>query len=171
MVPSDDRAASTHGAQVYTTSEPYVMDGLEFGFDARSRALSEQLYLAQEARYRNTGILTAVSEGHLNQKPSFVYSTVFGNGRPWAVLTDKGEPRNELRFLSTKTAFSYDALYGTPYTRKMLDFVLALNDPNGGWLEGHYESSKAVNDIETANTNALILESIAYRSSGPLLTP
>jgi len=171
MVPSDDRAASTHGAQVYSTSEPYVMDGLEFGFDARSRALSEQLYLAQEARYQNTGILTAVSEGHVNKKPSFVYSTVFGNGRPWAVLTDKGELRNDLRFLTTKTAFGYDALYGTPYTRKMLEFVVALNDPKGGWLEGYYESTKAVNDIETANTNALILESIAYRSSGPLLAP
>jgi len=134
-------------------------------------ALSEQIYSAQEQRYNNTGIMTAVSEGHLNQKPSFVYSTVFGNGAPWAVLTDKGERRDELRFLSTKTVFAYDALYGTAYTKKMLDFSVTLNDPNSGWLEGYYELTKNTNDAETANTNAIILESIAFRSSGPILHP
>ncbi|MDV7213395.1 DUF3131 domain-containing protein [Azotobacter beijerinckii] len=170
-VPSDNRAVNTHEAQVYTTSEPYVLDGLEFGFDTRSMAFSEQIYSAQEQRYNKTGILTAVSEGHINRKPNFVYSTVFGNGDPWAVLTDKGERRDELRFLSIKTVFAYDALYGTAYTKKMLDFSVTLNDPNAGWLEGYYELTKDVNDVETANTNAIILESIAFRSSGPILHP
>lgn len=170
-VPSDSRTVSTHGAQVYTTSEPYILDGLEFGFDTRSRAFSEQIYFAQEERYNNTGIMTAVSEGHVNRKPSFVYSTISGNGNAWAVLTDKGERRDELRFLSTKTVFAYDAIYGTTYTKKMLDFAFALNTPKGGWLEGYYELTKDVNDVETANTNAIILESVAFRSLGPLLHP
>ncbi len=165
-VPSDIREAKTHGAQVYVTSEPYILDGLEFGFDTRSRAFSELIYLAQAKRYEVTGKLTAVSEGHINRKPSFVYSTVFGGGEPWAVLSESGNRFDDLRTLNTKAVFAYDALYGTPYTKQMLARAVKLNKVQGGWFEGVYEINGQTNDIETANTNGVILESIAYRLGG-----
>lgn len=170
-VPVDGRSAGEFGAQVYTTSEPYLLDGLEFGFDARSRAFAGQLYAAQEKRFENTGILTAVSEGHLSKPPNFAYATVFGNGAPWAVLTDTGERHDELRTLSTKTAFGLDALYATPYTAQLMNTALRLNNPSGGWIEGLYERDSTANGAETANTNGIVLESLHYRAFGPMLHP
>ena len=168
-VPVDNRRADEWGAQVYSTSEPYVLDGLEFGFDTRSRLLSEQLYRAQQARYERTGKLTAVSEGHIDRAPNFLYATVYGNGSEWAVLTDTGERHDSLRTFSTKTAFALDALYGLPYTNRLVDSAASLNDPGGGWLEGRYEATGKPNNIKTANTNAIILESLHYRAFGPMV--
>jgi len=168
-VPVDNRAVDDWGAQVYSTSEPYVLDGLEFGFDTRSRVLAEQLYRAQESRYRKTGTLTAVSEGHIDRTPHFLYSTVYGNGSDWAVLTDKGERHDKLRTLSTKIAFALDALYNLPYTTRLLDAAAPLNDPKGGWLEGRYEADGKPNKIQTTNTNAIILESLHFRAFGPMV--
>lgn len=169
QVPIDSRAADTYGAQVYATSEPYFLDGLEFGFDTRSRVFAEQIYRAQAARYDHSGILTAVSEGHLDQPPNFAYATVWGNGVPWAVLTDTGDRVDRLRTLSTKAAFAWDALLGTPYTARLAGEAVTMNNPKGGWIEGRYEADGKPNGAETANTNGIILETLRYRAFGPIL--
>jgi hypothetical protein len=168
-IPVDGRKFDSWGAQVVATSEPYVLDGLEFGFDTRSRVLSEQLYRAQVARFAQTGTLTAVSEGHVDRNPNFVYSTVYGNGASWAVITDTGKRYDSLRTLSTKTAFAYDALYSLPYSNRLVEAVVGLNVPGGGWLEGRYERDGKPNNIQTTNTNAIVLESLHYRSMGAMV--
>lgn len=170
-VPLDDRSAETHGAPVFVTSEPYVLDGLEFGFDTRSRAFAEQVYRAQEARFEATGILTVVSEGHLDERPLFAYATVYGNGAPWAVLTVGGDRVDRLRTFNTRAAFGWDALLATAYTERLVRSAVELNNPSGGWLEGRYEATGKPNTSETANTNAIILESLHYRAFGPLFSP
>jgi hypothetical protein len=170
-VPVDTRSADDWGAQVYSTSEPYILDGLEFGFDKRSRALSEQLFKAQEERFERTGIVTAVSEGHIDRAPYFLYDTVRGNGDDWAVLTDKGDRYDELRTLSTKTAFALDAVYGSPYTSRLIGIATGLSDPKRGWLEGRYEKGGKANTANTANTNGIVLESLHYRAFGPIVRP
>jgi hypothetical protein len=169
QIPVDSRSADTYAAQVYATTEPYMLDGMELGFDERSRKFAEQIYLAQQARFNQTGQLTAVSEGHLDRPPSFAYDTVYGNGAAWAVLTDKGVRLDNLRTLSTKTAFSLDALYNTPYTVKLVNNAVSLNDPSVGWLEGRYEADGKPDTAETANTNGIILEGLHFRALGPLL--
>lgn len=63
-IPVDDRL-HRNITPAFTVSEPYLFDGLEFGFDAR---------------YRETGILTAVSESHIDVAPYFIYSSVWGGG-------------------------------------------------------------------------------------------
>ena len=168
-VPVDSRSPSKYDAQVYTTSEPYVLDGLEFGFDTRSRAFAEQVYRAQVARFSQTGTLTAVSEGHLDQAPSFAYDTVYGNGAPWAVLTDRGDRIDRLRTFSTKTAFAWDAIFGGDYGARLVQAAVALNDPKSGWIEGRYEADGRPNGIATANTNGVLLESLLFRCCGPPL--
>jgi hypothetical protein len=169
LVPVDTRKAGDWGAQVYATSEPYILDGLEFGFDTRSRAFSAQIFRAEQERFERTGVLTAVSEGHIDRAPSFVYATVQANGRDWAVITDTGKRYDSLRTLSTKTAFALDALYGAPYTERLLNAAVTFKDPTSGWLEGRYETGGRLNAILTANTNGVILESLAYRAQGPLV--
>jgi hypothetical protein len=145
------------------------MDGLEFGFDAQSKELAWRVFSAQEERFKATGILTAVSEDHIDVSPYFVYNTVYVAGKTWATITDNGVDASDYRSLSTKTVFGWYALYNTPYTAKMLQAIETLNDPAKGWYAGLYEKNKQPNKAITANTNAVILESLAYIKKGKLL--
>ncbi|SOH94845.1 Protein of unknown function [Monaibacterium marinum] len=153
----------------FTVSEPYVFDGLEFGFDARSLRFSTAIYSAQEARYANTEILTAVSESHIDVAPYFIYSSVWGGGSPWSVMTFTGERMDSKRTISTKISFAWDALFGTDYTRELLAAIAPLGDPERGWPEGIYEIDGSTNTSVTVNTNAVVLASLSFRAHGPLL--
>jgi hypothetical protein len=129
------------------------------------------VYLVQEYRWRKTGILTAVSEDHLDQAPYFIYNTVFVNGEFWKAVTDGGKDAEAFKTLSTKAAFGWYALYRTEYTAKLLDRIKGLHDPNRGWYAGVYEKSGQPNRSLNANTNAVVLESLAFMQHGPLILP
>jgi len=165
----DKRDPKTTGAQNYMLSEPYFLDGLEFGFDASSKELAARLYLAQQARYKKTGILTAVSEDHIDVAPYFVYNTVYVAGKTWAAITDKGQDASAFKSLSTKTVFAWYALYNTDYSALMLKAIKPLNEPNKGWYAGLYEQNAKPNKAITANTNGIVLQSLAYIQYGKLL--
>lgn len=167
-IPVDSRL-HRNTTPAFTVSEPYLFDGLEFGFDARSLRFATAIYGAQEARYRNTGILTAVSESHLDEAPYFAYSSVWGGGAPWAVMSFSGERLDSKRTVTTKVAFAWDALFGTDYTRELIAAVAPLGDPERGWPEGIYEIDGKTNGSVTTNTNAVILASLAFRANGPLI--
>lgn len=153
----------------FTVSEPYLFDGLEFGFDARSARFATSIYAAQEARYRNTGILTAVSESHIDVAPYFIYSSVWGGGADWAVMTFSGDRLDSKRTITTKVAFAWDALFGTDYTRELVAHIAPLGDPDRGWPEGIYEADGSTNSSVTVNTNAVVLAALAFRAHGPLI--
>ncbi len=170
QVPYDRRDAASLGAHNYVLSEPYVLDGLEFGWDRFSRELSWRIYRAQEERFRRTGVLTAVSEDHVDKPPYFVYNTVFTNGKSWNTLTEKGEDASALRSLSVKAAFGWHALYRTEYTEQLIKAVAPLHDPAKGWYAGLYEEGNKPNTSVNANTNAVVLESLAYIAHGKLLS-
>lgn len=166
-IPVDTRLVG-NASPAFATSEPLVLDGLEFGFDAISHALASNVYRAQESRANSTGHLTAVSEGHISKAPYFGYSTVWGNGASWAVMSLNGDRFDNLRTLSTKTAFGWNALFRTEYSSKLASAVADLSDPQKGWGEGRYEIDGSPNAVFTGNTNAIILESIAFIRLGPL---
>lgn len=153
----------------FVVSEPYLFDGLEFGFDARSHRFATAIYRAQEARYEATGELTAVTESHLNGAPYFAYASVWGGGEPWAVLTFRGERIDDRRTVATKAAFGWDALFGTDYTAKLVEAVAAVADPEKGFAEGIYEAGGEVNTSTTTNTNAVVLAALAFKAHGPLM--
>ncbi len=167
-IPVDDRL-HRNVTPAFAVSEPYVFDGLEFGFDARSHRFATAIYLAQEARFRETGLLTAVSETHLDQKPYFAYASVWGGGEPWAVISFRGERLDSMRTLATKTAFAWYALFGTDYARQLVAKVAPLGDAERGWAEGIYEIDGKTNTSVTLNTNAIILAALAFRAHGPLI--
>ncbi len=166
-VPTDLRRASAFRAITPTLSEPYFLQGLEMGLSGEAMVLADRVYSAQENRYRATGQLTMVSEDNVDQAPWFLYSSVFANGADWAVVTEKGETHPELRTISLKAAFAWDALYGTPYTAQVRGALQDLQTA-GGWAAGRYESDGSANDVLTLNTNAVVLESIHYIAQGPL---
>ncbi len=169
-VPYDRRDFKKSGANNYVLSEPYILDGIETGFQSLPKAYADQILAAQAARYQKTKILTALTEDNLDRAPYFVYSSLFVNGEPWATITDKGEKYNNLRFLSAKAAVGWHVLYNTAYTRQLFDFVPANLKSESGWYNGYYESLKQPNKTLTANNNGVILESLLYKQVGKPLT-
>ena len=162
----DNRGADKYHAHVYAVSEPYILDGLEFGWDASSRAFARDIYEAQLKRFQRTGVLTAVSEDNLDQAPYFAYNTVWADGKAWNTITDEGKDVSELRSLSTKAAMGWLALYRDDYTGRLEKALGGLYDPGKGWFAGRYERSGKQNRALTANTNAIVLESLCYVRNG-----
>jgi len=170
-IATDSRSPEEFTAHNYVVSEPYILDGLEFGWDQISQQFSNRVYAVQKARYDKTGILTAVSEDNIDVAPYFVYNTVFTGGKAWNAITEDGKDASEFKSLSTKAAFGWHALYETEYTTTLMDTVSKLFDEQKGWYSGLYEKTGLPNKALTANTNGIILESLAYKALGPLLKP
>lgn len=168
-VGTDIRAPDEFDALNMVVSEPYLLDGMEFGWDRYSRSLALAVYQAQEARYNDTGILTAVSEDHIDQAPYFVYNTLYAAGRPWNTVTKDGADASAFRSVSTKAAIGMHVLYNTPYTAKLFDLIKTNYDPERGWYSGIYEDTGEINTAITANTNGIVLEAIHYVKYGPML--
>ncbi|MEM7219937.1 MAG: DUF3131 domain-containing protein [Pseudomonadota bacterium] len=169
-IPVDLRDPEVYEAHNYVVSESYVLDGLEFGWDRISKEFAYRVYLAQEARFEETGILTAVSEDNIDEAPYFVYNTVFTSGKAWNAITEDGDDASNWRSLSTKAAFGWHALYDNEYTAKLMEKASELHDPEMGFYSGWYEVMGRPNKALTANTNGIVLESLAYRELGPLLS-
>lgn len=169
-VPYDKRDFDNSGANNYVLSEPYILDGIETGFQALPKAYADRVLAAQEARYMATNQLTAATEDNLDRAPYFVYNSIFVNGKPWANITDTRQNHPDLRFLSAKAAIGWHVLYDSEYTQKLFDFVQTNLKAEGGWYNGYYEVFKEPNKAQTANNNGVILQSLLYKKVGkPLI--
>jgi hypothetical protein len=168
-VATDSRTPEASHAHSYVVSEPYVLDGIEFGWDDTSRELAYRVAQAQEARWRATGLLTAVSEDNIDQPPYFVYNTIVSDGRLWQTITPDGADAAAFKSISTKAAIAWHMLYETDYTTRLVDRIDRLYDPSRGWYSGLYERTGTPNTAISANTNAIVLESLCYKRYGPLL--
>jgi Protein of unknown function (DUF3131) len=165
----DRRTPSAFGAQNFVVSEPYVLDGLEYGWDSQSKELSWRIYSAQFKHFEKTGKLTAVTEDHLDQPPYFIYNTIYNDGKKWSGITENGDDASKFKNLSVKASFGWYALYDTPYTQKLISAVAKLNDPKRGWYAGLYDESNQPNKAMSMNTNAVILESLGFIINGPFI--
>jgi len=169
-IAADKRAPAEFGALNYVVSEPYILDGIEYGWDRYSRELSQRVFDGQKARFEETGILTAVSEDNIDQAPFFVYNTVFADGKPWNAITESGEDASEFRSVSTKAAIGFYALYDDEYTAQLVNYIGNNYDKERGWYSGIYENNKQPNKAITANTNGIILEALHYIQFGPIMS-
>jgi len=167
-IPYDRRDKEHSNANNYVLMEPYMLDGLEFGWDYFSHEFSYRLYKAQEKRYQDTGILTAVTEDHIDQAPYFIYNSIFVNKKEWVAIDETGKVHQNLKQLSTKASIVMDILYDTSYTHKLMEKVKTLQSPEG-WYAGIYEKDNKVNKALTCNTNAIILEALFYKQHGPIV--
>jgi Protein of unknown function (DUF3131) len=169
-VPYDKRDFDNSGANNYVLSEPYILDGIETGFQALPKAYADRVLAAQEARYLATKQLTAATEDNLDRAPYFVYNSVFVNGKPWANISDKRQEYPDLKFISAKAAVGWHVLYNSDYTQKLFSFVETNLKAEGGWYNGYYETLKEPNKAQTANNNGVILQSLLYKKVGkPLI--
>ncbi|MEL7049979.1 MAG: DUF3131 domain-containing protein, partial [Pseudomonadota bacterium] len=61
-------------------------------------------------------------------------------------------------------------IFDTDYTRRLRYAVANAFQENGGWFAGLYEADGRKNEVMTANTNGIILQTLFYRQHGPLLS-
>lgn len=164
----DERNFKNSGASNYLTNDPYLLWGLEIGWNDAIKPQVQNLFQVQLQRFKRTGILTAVNEDSLDRLPYFLYYSVYSNGQAWQAVNTTGKAYPQLRFLSTKAAFSWFALMpNQPYAKKLRDFVQNLADKNRGYFSGRYENSQlGVNASVDVNTNAIVLESLLYKARG-----
>ncbi|RMD62380.1 DUF3131 domain-containing protein [Candidatus Parcubacteria bacterium] len=158
-----------HGTHNAVLSEPYILTGAEFGFNSITLPLAQSVLQAQINRFENSGILTAVSEDHIDRAPWFVYNSVLNDLKPWAAFTPDGRDASQFRCLSTKAAIGWGLLFEGEYSSRLLQAVENLRSFGAGWYAGKYEQTGQPNRALTSNTNAVILEVLAARAKGPLM--
>jgi hypothetical protein len=164
----DRRNLANSGATNYLTNDPYLLWGLELGWNEAVKPQVFNLLQVQAQRFERTKILTAVNEDSLDRPPYFLYYSIYANGQPWNATNSRGKPYPQLRFLSTKAAFAWDVLMpNNSYTNSLREAVQNLADKNRGYFSGRYENSRlGVNSSIDVNTNAVILESLLYKARG-----
>jgi hypothetical protein len=164
----DQRNLENSGATNYLTNEPYLLWGLELGWNEAIKPQVLNLLRVQAQRFERTKILTAVNEDSLDRPPYFLYYSIYANGQFWNATNSRGKSYPQLRFLSTKAAFAWDALMpDDSYANTLREAVQNLANQNRGYFSGRYENSRlGVNASIDVNTNAVILESLLYQSRG-----
>ncbi len=166
---TDTREVKHHPAYNYVLSEPYILDGIEYGWDINSKELAYRVYKVQQKRAAATHKVIAVSEGHLDQSPYFVYNSVYTNGDTWICLAENGDNADAYKTFSTKAAYAWASLYNDDYSKTLKQNLIGLADKDKGWYSGRYDKNGKINKVLTANTNGIILECISYKLHGPLL--
>ncbi len=160
-IPVDSRPSQDRNANDVST-DAYFLDGLESGFQAVPKSDADRILSAQIARYQATHQLTAVATDQLDRAPGMLTNTLYGNRQPWASLANQ-QNYSDFRFLSAKAAFAWDAIYHTEYTQSLVSLVKTKLETNDGWYTGYYEVLQQPNQVLTAETNGVILESLLYR--------
>lgn len=163
----DRRDPRDLGAYNYVVTESYAMDAVENGIDAENQPLLANIYQVQKRRWEETGVVTAVSEDNIDQKPYFLYNTIFTAGLPWNTTTDKGVRYDNLKTISVKAAMSMALLFpDDPYSKQLAYTVNTAYDPERGWYSGIYENGGGYNKAITANTNGIILSLLLHKKYG-----
>jgi len=156
-------------------SEPFILAGVELGLSGDYRTLAQNVLKAQQKRYEATGQITMASEDAVAVRPSyFYYYCVYCNGKPFVIdISSPGNERNEPRWVSTKAAFGWHALFPSEYTQLAMDHVSKARDPNRGWASGVFERTGQSTNTWDINTAAVLLEVSAYQLRGrrPLIQP
>jgi len=182
-VPYDGRDPRVFKNQNYVLTEGYILDGIELGWDMPldhegdhtvashgwRAEFANRIYLVQQRRFEQTGIITARSEHQVNGKPYFVYDSIFADGYAWNTLDPTGEYQPDRAAIAAKAAIGMWALWETDYTDLLFESVADLSDPEQGFYEGLYENGNGFIPLQSANNNGIILAALLYKVQGPIL--
>jgi hypothetical protein len=151
----------------FLTSDPFILAAIEEGgIDRAFEELTAAVYLAQQRRAEETGVLTAVGEDSIDAPPWFVYNTVWIDGEAWRPVGHDGRPAADRRSLSTKAAFGWWAVFPGDYSARLVAAVRPSLATESGYQAGLYEQDGRVNRALNVNTNAVVLESLLYVQRG-----
>jgi hypothetical protein len=175
-VPYDARDPRTSGAQAPVLTMPFVLAGIEHGWQIPAgeeafRAIGQQVYRVQEERWRREKQLTARNDFQLREAPYVALDSVYASGYAWNTIDSEGREHEKLASVSTRAAFGLWALWRGEYTQRLMESMRLLYDPDRGWYEGRFEQGGAPNTTLGLSTNAAVLEVLLFKASGPLWGP
>ncbi|MEM8980342.1 MAG: DUF3131 domain-containing protein [Pseudomonadota bacterium] len=168
QVPADMRDPARFDAIDPVTSEPFFLHGLEFGLTGSIGGLTYHVYDLQKQRSHEVSRLVFVSEDHLDRAPYFAYNSIYGNERFWTVMDEEGHEHPDAETQSMKAVFAWFALFQDDYATAALEALAPQLQTDRGWFAGLYSASNTPNTALTLNTNAIILQSLAYITHGPI---
>jgi hypothetical protein len=168
----DARDPRTSGAQAPVLTMPFVLHGIELGWEAPGnpalREMAQQVYRVQEERWRRERVFTARSDYQMREAPYVVLDSVFASGYAWNTVDNEGREHEKLALVSTRAAFGLWALWPGEYTTQLVEAVRHLYDPDRGWFEGRFEAGGGPHANITLSTNAAVLETLLFKSRGTL---
>jgi len=151
------------------TSEPYMLMGMETGWWAQAlKDQAWQLLAAQQARFDQSGVITMATEDALPDPPYyFYYYSIYHSGKSFVVEgPGLGTVVEKPRWVSSKAAFAWRAIFPTDYTLKVFNAVQPAAIDGKGWGAGVYEDSLQPTGEASLNTAGVILEAALYHKLG-----
>ncbi len=154
-------------------AEPLLLEAMEQGMSQESAYLAEVLFHAQVEEYAETGRLLCVSETPIDQSPWFIYQGLLlsAEGRRWALDTVGGMPQyqteaaaEEYLAVSSKAAYLWAAYRPGEFAGRLVRLVREkAKTPFGFASSINIKTQRATELYSDLNTNAVILQAIAYR--------
>lgn len=171
----DQRDPRITGTPSPVVSLPYLLLGIEFGWREGENdvtrqwaTLADAVYRVQERRFERDGILTARTDHPTVQPPFFVHDSIFAGGYAFNTVDESGKEQPGQALVSTRAAFGLWTLWNTSYTTRLMQSIEPLQRPDRGWLEGRFELTGGAEELMSATTNAVVLESLLRKVDGPL---
>ncbi|MCK2175193.1 DUF3131 domain-containing protein [Enterobacter asburiae] len=165
MVP-DEGLRTPWGKQTSLISLPYLLTGLELGFDAQSAEIAWRIMQIQQRRHGLRSPKPPVSTDYAEPAPDYV--TDLPNRQPVQARALREEVPEKVAIASTRTAFAWYALFRNGWSEALRQQVLPLLVPGKGWQRG-FNLNNSVNSVVDADTNAIVLESLSYIAHGQML--
>ncbi|WP_426347681.1 DUF3131 domain-containing protein [Cronobacter universalis] len=168
MVP-DEGLRTPWGKQPSLVSLPWLLTGLELGFDAQSGEVAWRIMQIQQRRHSLRVRKPPISTDYAEQAPDYAAAIPERQPQrePGETAYDKTAPERTA-ITSTRSAFAWYALFRNGWSEALRKQVQPLLVPGKGWQRG-LNLNNSVNNVIDADTNAVVLESLAYIAGGQLL--
>lgn len=165
----DEGLRTPWGKQPALISQPYLLTGLEQGFDARSAEISWRIMQILQQRTGKPDARGDINADYAEQAPDFTGSLPGKQPLPLQEQTDTTRATlPERALLSTRSAFAWYALFRNRWSEALRQQMLPMLEPGKGWKAG-FNPDGSPNAALTADTNAMVLESLSYIAHGQLL--
>lgn len=165
----DEGLRTPWGQQPSLVSMPYLLTGLEQGFDARSGEITWRLMRILQARNSMSADAEQISTDYAEQAPDFTAQPAGSQPLP---LQQQEESKRasvpDQALTSTRSAFAWYALFRNAWSEALLQQMHVMIEPGKGWKAGFNSDGTTHSGID-ADTNAMVLESLSYIAHGQLL--
>jgi hypothetical protein len=165
----DEGLRTPWGKQPSLVSMPYLLTGLEQGFDARSGEITWRLMRILQNRSGMPSDAEKISTDYAEPSPDFAAALPGSEPLPLQPQGDRNpESLPGPALTSTRSAFAWYALFRNAWSKALLQQMHVMIEPGKGWKAG-FTLDGTVNSGIDADTNAMVLESLSYIAHGQLL--
>lgn len=153
-------------------AEPLVLEAIELGMSPEGAFMADVLFNAQKEEFESTGRLVCVSETPIDHAPWFIYEglqvgsglrdwRLNGGNQPESSLSNESE-QDSMAFV-TKAAYLWAAYKPGEHSDRLIAFAREHAAGSLGFASNvNLKSQTADAEYTDINTNAIILQSIAY---------